>query len=65
MRRGEKLRVSDNGGGQPRWRGDGKELFYLTLAGAIASVSVRDTGTALELGAPTTLVAGDALVGVL
>ncbi len=65
MRRGEKLRVSDNGGGQPRWRGDGKELFYLTLAGAIASVRVRDTGTALELGAPTTLVAGDALGAVV
>lgn len=60
-RRGESLRVSDNGGGQPRWRGDGKELFYLSLTGAIASVSVRETGQALELGRPTTLVPADRL----
>ena len=60
-RPGEPLRVSDSGGGQPRWRGDGKELFYLSLSGAIVSVSVRDTGSALELGAPTTLVPADKL----
>ena len=60
-RTGERLRVSDNGGGQPRWRGDGKELLYLTTGGAIASVSVRDSGSALELGAPTTLVPADKL----
>ena len=58
-RTGERLRVSDNGGGQPRWRGDGKELLYLSTNGAIASVSVRDSGSALELGAPTTLVPAD------
>jgi Tol biopolymer transport system component len=58
-RTGERLRVSDNGGGQPRWRGDGKELLYLTTGGAIASVSVRDSGSALALGAPTTLVPAD------
>jgi eukaryotic-like serine/threonine-protein kinase len=27
-RRGERVRVSRDGGGQPRWRGDGNELFY-------------------------------------
>jgi Tol biopolymer transport system component len=64
-RRGERLRVSDNGGGQPRWRGDGKELFYLTLSGAIASVSVREAGSALELGAPTTLATADQLSAVV
>ena len=26
----ERSRVSREGGGQPRWRGDGKELFYLS-----------------------------------
>ncbi len=64
-RTGERLRVSDNGGGQPRWRGDGKELLYLTTGGAIASVSVRDSGAALELGAPTTLVPVDKLRAVI
>jgi Tol biopolymer transport system component len=64
-RRGERLRVSDNGGGQPRWRGDGKELFYLTLAGAIASVSVRDTGSGLDLGTPTILAQAEQLGAVV
>jgi dipeptidyl aminopeptidase/acylaminoacyl peptidase len=64
-RRGEKLRVSDNGGGQPRWRADGKELFYLSLSGAIASVGVRDDGKALALGAPVTLVPADRLRAVV
>jgi Tol biopolymer transport system component len=64
-RTGERLRVSDNGGGQPRWRGDGRELLYLTTGGAIASVSVRDSASALELGAPTTLVPADKLRAVV
>jgi eukaryotic-like serine/threonine-protein kinase len=29
----EKRRVSDNGGGAPLWRKDGRELFYVTLDG--------------------------------
>jgi Tol biopolymer transport system component len=28
-RSGEKVRVSTNGGGAPKWRADGKELFYV------------------------------------
>jgi Tol biopolymer transport system component len=63
-RRGERLRVSNNGGGQPRWRGDGKELFYLSLDGGIVSVSVQSGAAGLELGNPTTLVAADRLRAV-
>jgi Tol biopolymer transport system component len=29
-RDGDRVRVSVDGGGQPRWRGDGRELFYAT-----------------------------------
>jgi Tol biopolymer transport system component/DNA-binding winged helix-turn-helix (wHTH) protein len=32
--------VSSEGGFQPRWRGDGQELFYLTPHGELVSVSV-------------------------
>ena len=60
-RRGERLRVSNDGGGQPRWRGDGKELFYLSLDGGIVSVAVRESAAGVELGIPTTLVPGDRL----
>jgi Tol biopolymer transport system component len=63
-RRGERLRVSNNGGGQPRWRGDGKELFYLSLDGGIVSVSVQSGAAGLELGNPTTLVAAARLRAV-
>jgi Tol biopolymer transport system component len=55
-RRGERVRVSTNGGGQPKWRGDGKELFYLTLGGALMAVDVREGTNGPEVGIPTTLI---------
>jgi Tol biopolymer transport system component len=42
MRRSGRVRVSTGGGSQPRWRADGKELFYLALDGAMMSVDTRD-----------------------
>lgn len=56
-RRGESVRVSAGGGGQPSWRGDGKELFYLSLDGSLMAVDVRSGASGLEVGLPTTLVA--------
>jgi Tol biopolymer transport system component len=52
MRPGGRVRVSTNGGSQPRWRADGKELFYLTFDGAMMSVDTRD---AANPGAPRKL----------
>src|SRR5262249_39412833 len=40
---GEKRRVSTSGGLAPRWRRDGKEIFYLTAAGTMMAASVRTT----------------------
>jgi Tol biopolymer transport system component len=37
--------VSGNGGDRPRWRGDGKELYYVRPDGMIMAVSVDGTGT--------------------
>ena len=59
------MRVSANGGGQPRWRGDGKELFYLGLDGALMAVEVRGGATGLELGMPKTLAPAKDLQAVL
>jgi hypothetical protein len=42
MRLGDRVRVSTNGGSQPRWRADGKELFYLALDGTMMSVDTSD-----------------------
>jgi len=36
-----KWQVSTNGGVQPRWRRDGKELFYLGLDRKLMAVPVR------------------------
>jgi eukaryotic-like serine/threonine-protein kinase len=42
MRPGGRVRVSTHGGSQPRWRGDGRELFYLALDGTMMSVRTAD-----------------------
>ncbi|HEV3056981.1 MAG TPA: protein kinase [Vicinamibacterales bacterium] len=54
---GAKWRVSKSGGVEPRWRGDGRELFYLAPDGGLMSVSVSLSadGSELELGQPSTL----------
>jgi dipeptidyl aminopeptidase/acylaminoacyl peptidase len=54
-RPGERLRVSVDGGTQPKWRGDGEELFYRTLVGALMAVKVSEEGERLEVGLPTEL----------
>ena len=48
--------VSSNGGDQPVWRRDGRELFYVTPDGRLHSVSVRvDQSSNLVLGDATPL----------
>jgi Tol biopolymer transport system component len=56
---GGKKQVSTAGGSQPRWRRDGKELFYAAPDGHMmaASVSIRSDGQALEVSTPVTLFA--------
>ena len=43
--RSGKWQISANGGQQPRWRGDGKEIFYLGPGGNMMAVDVT-TSTA-------------------
>jgi Tol biopolymer transport system component len=52
---GESVRISTNGGGQPRWRADGKELFYVTSDGKMMSVSIKVSAGRLEPGPPEQL----------
>ena len=37
------IRISLAGGAQPRWRADGKELFYLAMDGKLTAVPVSAT----------------------
>ena len=46
--------VSVAGGAQPRWRGDGRELFFLDLEGRMMSVSV-ERGSPPKAGVPRKL----------
>jgi Tol biopolymer transport system component len=54
QRSGAKWRISTDGGVQPRWRSDGKELFYLSAEMKIMSVAVK-TVPAFEAGKPLPL----------
>jgi len=47
---GGKWRVSTGGGTEPRWRGDGKELFFRAPEHKLMAVGVQAQGSTLELG---------------
>jgi eukaryotic-like serine/threonine-protein kinase len=49
-----KWQVSRGGGTEPRWRGDGKELFYIGPKGTLTAVDVRAEQT-FSSGSPTPL----------
>lgn len=51
----KRWKVSTGGGGLPRWRADGKELFYLTPNGRVMSVNVRPNGAELTFDPPVKL----------
>ncbi len=48
-------KVSANGGGLPRWRSDGKELFFLTPNGRVMVSAVHASGNDLVFEAPVKL----------
>jgi serine/threonine protein kinase len=51
---GGKWQISVDGGVEPRWKHDGRELYYLAPDGKLMSVSIKgDRG--IEAGRPTTL----------
>ncbi len=53
-RTGPAVPVSTNGGGNPRWSGDGRALFYIAPDGRVVRVPVAP-GADLRLGTPETL----------
>ena len=48
-------RVSTQGGAQPQWRQDGKELFYLAPDGKLMAADVTATASSLTTGSPIPL----------
>jgi eukaryotic-like serine/threonine-protein kinase len=53
-RAGEKVRVSTEGGGAPKWRRDGKELFYVAPNRSLMAVQIMP-GVDLAVGLPQPL----------
>jgi len=51
---GGKWQISTNGGVYPRWRGDGKEIFYLAQDRKVMAVTVKADST-FETGVPAEL----------
>ena len=49
-----KWQVSRGGGSEPRWRGDGKEIFYIAPGGILTTATVTMEGT-VATGTPSTL----------
>ena len=52
-----KIRISAAGGTFPQWRGDGRELFYLSLDFKLMAVTLTQTGESIEPSPPRALFA--------
>jgi Tol biopolymer transport system component len=52
---GDRKRISTSGGMQPKWRGDGQELFYIAEDGQLMSVAVKTGGAEFEYSAARAL----------
>ena len=60
LRAGGKHPISPNGGRNPHWRADSKELFYLDAAGAMTAVPIDLTASS-PAGLPRTLFPAEAV----
>ena len=54
---GGKWQVSSEGGCGPRWRRDGKEIFYMSLDNKLMASEVKESGSSFSLGATRELFA--------
>jgi eukaryotic-like serine/threonine-protein kinase len=52
---GGKWQISTNGGSQPRWRADGKELYFIAPDGKLMAVPVTASHSTFEPGKPVAL----------
>jgi Tol biopolymer transport system component len=55
---GAKWQVSIGGGLAPKWRGDGKEIYYLGYDGTFNAVGVTTLATNVQLSSPRVLFSG-------
>lgn len=48
--------ISSNGGSQPRWRHDGKVLFFIGTDAKITASEISESGSNLEIGKPRSII---------
>jgi len=58
---GRKILVSSAGGGRPKWRRDGKELYYLAWDRKLMTVAVHVDENGLKVSSPVVLFEGPAV----
>ena len=51
----EKWQISTNGGTNPKWRSDGRELFYTGVDQKLTSVEIKTTSDTVVAGVPKPL----------
>lgn len=61
---GERRQISQGGGVAPRWRNDGRELFFLSEAKQLMAAPVQSSGTKTEIGSPLRLFTVPSVVDV-
>jgi Tol biopolymer transport system component len=59
-----RFQISANGGGQARWRGDGKELYYIS-EGKLMVVPIKEDAATFVRGTPRVLFEARALMGAI
>jgi Tol biopolymer transport system component len=47
---GQRISASTQGGRYPRWRGDGREIFWLSPSGEVMAAPVEVSGTIMSIG---------------
>ncbi len=63
-----KWQISTDGGTRPRWRDDGKELYYMDLGGRLMAVDVKAGGAPsgpFEVGVPNLLFETGSVISLL
>jgi hypothetical protein len=55
--RSGKWQISNNGGVAPRWRDDGKELYFIAPDGKIMAAEIQAAGSTFEWETPEALFA--------
>jgi eukaryotic-like serine/threonine-protein kinase len=53
---GTKSQVSVSGGFGPKWRNDGRELYYTTVDNRLMAIEVGSSSGAIQLGTPKQLL---------